>query len=219
MTTFTALIFDLDGVIIDTEPLHARAKQLAFERHGLQVPKPLYRQFRGRSDQDMAEYVVANFGRSGLSSAEVLALKHELFSTLHHEIGLVEGALEFIRQARQHFPKLALTTSATRRNQLFAFEKFGLQPYFDVVVTAEDITYTKPLPQPYLKTVEQLGLASDQCLVIEDSVNGILSAKAAGCFVAAITTSFSRDELTGAPYDYIVDSFSELASQLGFGAP
>ena len=216
MTAFAALIFDLDGVIIDTEPLHAQAKKLAFEKHALEVPEPLYRQFRGRSDQDMVEHVVAEFGSPELSSAEVLALKHELFRTLHQDIALVEGALEFIEQARRHFPKLALTTSATKKNQLFAFERFGLQPFFDVVVTAEEITHTKPHPEPYLTTVEQLGLAPASCLVIEDSVNGILSARGAGCAVAVVTTSFSRDELMNAPYDYIVDSFAELAVLLGF---
>ncbi|MBV9468590.1 MAG: HAD family phosphatase [Abitibacteriaceae bacterium] len=217
MSLFQALIFDLDGVIIDTESLHAQAKRLAFEKYALDVPELWYQQFRGRSDQDMVESVVAEFGDSALSSAEVLALKHEVFSTLHENIMPVEGAVEFIQQARQHFKQLALTTSATKQNQLFAFAKFGLQPYFDVVVTAEAITHTKPHPEPYLKTVEKLGLPAAACLVIEDSTNGILSAQGAGCAVAAITTSFSREELEAAQADYIVHSFAELASLLGFG--
>ncbi|MDB5104248.1 MAG: hypothetical protein JWP91_1937 [Fibrobacteres bacterium] len=214
MKTFRCLIFDLDGVIIDTEPKHKEAKRIAFAKHGLEVPESLYHEFRGRSDQDMAEHVVAHFGPEGLDWAEVLESKHQVFSSLEHNIELVTGVLEFIRAARDRYEKLAVATSATAKNQGYAFERFALAPYFDVVVNAQDLTHTKPHPEAYAATVAKLGIPAGDCLVIEDSKNGILSAKSAGCAVAAITTSFSRIELIDAEADYLVDGFGELAGLL-----
>ena len=209
-----ALIFDLDGVIIDTEPLHLRAKQLAFERHGVHVPAGFFDEFTGRSDRDVAEQAVGRHGDGSATAEQVVAAKHAIFAELRGEIAAVPGALEFLRAARQRFPKLALTTSATRDNQAFAFARFDLAPFFDVVVTAEDIRRTKPDPEPYQVTVERLGVAPAECLVIEDSLNGILSAKAAGCPVVGITTSFGRAELDRAAPEWIVESFAELSSRL-----
>jgi HAD superfamily hydrolase (TIGR01509 family) len=214
MRPYRALIFDLDGVIIDTEPKHKEAKRAAFSRYGLAVPETLYDAFRGRSDEDMARHVVREFGPGDLDWSEVLALKHELFYGLEHGIEPVPGALEFIRAARGRFEKLAVATSATARNQRFAFDRFGLAPYFDAVVNAGDITRAKPHPDAYLAAVAKLGLPAEACLVIEDSKNGIASGKAAGCKVAALTTSFTRGELADADADYIVDGFAELADVL-----
>ncbi|WP_165373426.1 HAD family hydrolase [Sorangium cellulosum] len=202
-------------MIIDTERLHEEAKRITFERYGLSVPERLYAAFRGRSDLDMVEHVVRELAGGALSAAEVVGRKHEVFRTLHDRIALIEGSLEFIRLSRRRFERLALATSATKENQRFAFTRFGLDPFFDVVVTAEEIARTKPHPDPYLRASAKLGLDPGACLVIEDSTNGVLSAKRAGCAVAAITTSFSREELEGANADHLVDSFSELTALLG----
>src|SRR5688500_15019719 len=81
-----ALIFDLDGVLIDTEALHQEAKKIAFARHGLQVPENLYPRFRGRSDLDMATHVAGAYGPPGLSGEDVVASKHAAFEALQDRI-------------------------------------------------------------------------------------------------------------------------------------
>ena len=98
--------------------------------------------------------------------------------------------------------------------QELAFSQFGLSNYFDVVVTGNDITHGKPHPEPYLKTAEKIGYSPLQCLVIEDSTNGIRSAKAAGCRAVGIATSFSSDTLLAAGADVVVQSFAELGKIL-----
>ncbi len=215
MREFAAIMFDLDGVIIDTEPLHARTKRMAFEQFGVRVPDNMYAEFMGRSDEDMVEGIVKQFGPPSLEWREVLARKHELFNALESEIDLIPGAAEFIASAGSHFDKLALVTSATRRNQEYALRRFGLESFFDVIVTAEDITRTKPDPEPYLAGVSRLGVAAESCLVLEDSTNGIVSANAAGCAVVAITTSFTAEELAKASPRNVVSNYDELASLLG----
>jgi beta-phosphoglucomutase len=214
MNPFAAILFDLDGVIINTEPLHARAKRIAFERYGIPVPDDMYAAFRGRSDKDMVEDVVQLLGPSSLEWTKVLAHKDEMFNALEHEIELISGAAGFIASARKHFDKLALVTSATKRNQEYALRRFELESFFDVIVTAEDITRTKPDPEPYLTAVSRLGVAAESCLVVEDSMHGVVSANAAGCAVVAITTSFTAEELAEFNPRNIVNNYDELASLL-----
>jgi len=218
VTPFQALIFDLDGVIVDTEPLHARAKLLAFERFGIRVPAGFFDEFTGRSDRDVAEQAVRRHGDGSAAPDAVVAAKHAIFAELRGEMTAVPGALDFLRRARERYAQLALTTSATRENKAFAFRRFDLGPFFDVVVTAEDLRRTKPDPEPYRLTVERLGLAPSGCLVIEDSLNGIRSAKAAGCAAAGITTSFPESELARAAPDWVVAGFDALAELLGLGS-
>ena len=215
MNKFTAIMFDLDGVIIDTEPLHARTKRMAFDQYGITAPDDFYAEFIGRSDEDMVKGVVEQFGPPSLEWRDVLARKHELFTEMASEIELIPGAPKFIATARNHFDKLALVTSATRRNQQYAMRRFGLESSFDVIVTAEDIVRTKPDPEPYLTAVSRLGLPAETCLVIEDSTHGVVSANAAGCAVVAITTSFTAEQLGDSGPQYIVSSYAELTSLLG----
>ena len=212
---FRALIFDLDGVLLDTEPLHTRAKEMAFEEFGIAPPADLYDAFRGRSDADMVGHVVAELGPPGLSVAEVLARKHALFRTLHPEIEPVPGAREFLHRARRTFSQMALTTSATPENREFALARLGLEGFFDVVVDASHTPRTKPHPEPYLQTVARLGRRPPECLVVEDSTNGVLSGRGAGCAVAAITTSFTAAELSAAGAEEVIDDYAALASWLG----
>ena len=214
MRQYKAIIFDLDGVVINTEPLHARAKRMAFEHYGVDVPEDMYAEFRGRADRDMVEGVVEQFGPPSLEWKKVLARKDELFNELEHEIELIPGVADFIALARQHFEKLAMVTSATRRNQEYALRRFGLESFFDVVVTANETTRTKPDPEPYLTALSKLAIEPELCLVVEDSTHGIAAANAAGCEVVAITTSFSSDELAKANPRHIVGSYKELTSLL-----
>jgi beta-phosphoglucomutase-like phosphatase (HAD superfamily) len=93
---------------------------------------------------------------------------------------------------------------------------FNLWPFFSTVITGQDIISGKPHPEPYLKTAEKLGVAPANALVIEDSLNGVRSGKAAGCPVIAITTSFPRELLMELQADYVVDSFAELERLLSF---
>ena len=106
--------------------------------------------------------------------------------------------------------KLGLTTSASRSTQELTFETFGFAPYFDAIVTGEDITKGKPDPEPYLTTARKLGIDAKDCIVIEDSINGVRSGHAAGCVVIAMTTTFPREALLEAGADHVIDSFSEL---------
>lgn len=209
MNQYEAIIFDLDGVIIDTESLHAKAKKAAFEHFGIDVPDTIYAEFIGRTDEDIICHVVQSLANSSLNSREVLEYKHNIFWSLRDEIQLIEGVLQFIDIASKHYTKMGVTTSATRQNQEFAFNKFNLHKWFDVVVTFEDVSKPKPDPSPYVKTTELLNINPSNCIVVEDSYQGIRSAKGAGCSVLAIASSFDIDVLQKEEPKYLVRNFSD----------
>jgi HAD superfamily hydrolase (TIGR01509 family) len=112
------------------------------------------------------------------------------------------------------YHRVGLATSATGHDFSLAARKFHLAAWFDVIVTGADTLQHKPHPEPYLKALSGLGIGADQTLVIEDSPNGIRSARAAGCSVAAITTSFGAHELTEAGAGLLAPTFEELGVAL-----
>ena len=125
-----------------------------------------------------------------LSVPQVIEYYNNLFKAMFDQISLIPGSREFIQKAHKKGFKLGLTTSALQENQQRVFEMFNLWPFFPAIITGEDIVNGKPHPEPYLKTAEKLGVAPANALVIEDSVNGVRSGRAAGYGVIAITTSF-----------------------------
>lgn len=216
MLNVTAILLDMDGIVIDSEPLHEQAQHIVFREFGLNVPDSILPSFKGMTEQDIFTRIVLDFARdhSADDVPMLVSAKDRAYRKLLGGVKLIPGVLPFILSARNRF-RLALTTSSVRADQQFAFDKFGLASYFEVVVTAEDILNPKPHPQPYIETAEQLGLDPSDCLVVEDSLNGIMSALGAGCVVVGMTTSFNRAELEDADAHFTVDTFEELAERLG----
>jgi len=151
-----------------------------------------------------------------LSVPQVIEYQNNLYKAMLDQMRLIPGSRDFIQKAYKKGFKLGLTTSALQENQQRIFEMFNLSPFFSTIITGQDIINGKPHPEPYLKTVEKLGVVPANALVIEDSVNGVRSGKAAGCRVIAITTSFPRERLIELQPDHVVDSFAELERLLGF---
>jgi HAD superfamily hydrolase (TIGR01509 family) len=212
-----ALLFDMDGVVIDSEPIHEEAQRIIFSEHGLAVPEALYPSFKGMTEQKVFEQIVSEYGSAHHDAATLVLAKEETYRRLLVDLQLVPGVLDFLELAQSRF-RMALTTSSVRENQRIAFERFDLDGYFEVVVAAEDIEHPKPHPQPYLTTADKLGVPPKACLVLEDSLHGVRSAKRAGCRIAGMTTSFEAAALKHAGADVTVDSFGELAERLGLSA-
>jgi HAD superfamily hydrolase (TIGR01509 family) len=131
------------------------------------------------------------------------------------EMKLISDAREFLEKMEKSQKYCyALTTSGRRFQQDKILAKFDLADFFKIIVAADDVSNGKPHPEPYTTTVEKLNKLPDECLVIEDSDNGILSAKAAGCQACGIMTTFDCNRLKLAGADIVVSSFSELAKIL-----
>lgn len=192
---FQACIFDFDGVIIDSEPLHARAKQATLDHFQIKYPSTLFADFKGRTDKAFFEFVTSDLAKAGATAEEMDAYKRQVYLNLFENITLVAGIQEFLPLARRTFKKMGVATSATPRDFSLAAHKYQFQHWFDVIITGEDTMQHKPDPEPYLKAMAKLAVTGTETLVIEDSPNGIQSARSADCTVAAITTAFESNEL------------------------
>jgi len=209
----TALIFDMDGVLIDSEPLHKRAKELAFEEHGIVLPESVYDSYKGRPDATMLPEILTPMGWSADKIAKFSRRKRQFYQEIEHELRAVPGAIDFVRWAATRY-KLALATSSTRRNREATLKMLGLGANFTAVVDASGHTRPKPEPEVFLVAIQELGVNAVDCWIIEDSVNGVKAARAAGSIAIAITTTFARGILVEAGAEVVVDSFAELQTIL-----
>ena len=208
-----ALIFDMDGVLIDSEPVHERSKREALQQAGITVPDSLFASYIGRSDTVMINDLAAEHGFDAERGAGILRAKHTIYESLEHTMQPIPGAVPFLHWASVRF-RLALATSATPRNREVTLENLGVSTLFEVAVDAASFKQPKPSPEVFQIALERLRLQPSACWIIEDSVNGILAARDAGCFAVGLTTSFARDRLFEAGADRVVDDFETLQAIL-----
>lgn len=203
------ILFDMDGVVIDSEKLHLRAMGLTLEQHGIKYSQSFLNDYVGRSDESFFRYVYENMDNTH-SMEELLEEKNAFFEDLLKELKYVEGFTDFIQKVKSIKLQAGLVTSSS----LFTVRKvdklLNLTSFFDIVITEEDTQKHKPNPEPYLLALENLGADHRSTLIIEDSINGILAGKAAGCRVAGLTTSFDAATLQDAGADWVINSFSDL---------
>ena len=209
MTRTQAIVFDLDGVLIDSEELHARAKRIAFEHTGILLSDVDLRSYVGRSDAVMIDEIGARYGLTDGQRLTILNEKKQIYEQEEQGIKIVPGAIEFVRWAAQHY-RLALATSATPRNRIATLNRLGIANLFEVTTDLGDVSEPKPSPEIYLTVTSRLDLQPSQCLVVEDSLTGVLSAKHAGCCVSALTRTFAAHELLGVGADFIFEDFQSL---------
>lgn len=208
-----AIIFDMDGVIVDTEPIHEKIEVEVCREFGINVPKNEWDAFRGKKIEDIFTYISRKYGNGDEPIEKMIERKIKLYlSHALQDVQLVAGVSEFLKQLKAIKKYCyALTTSGRKHPQKKILAKFNLDSYFPIMVTAEDVNNGKPHPEPYVITAQKLSKQPNKCLVIEDSDNGILSAKAAGCQACGITTTFTKEQLENAGADLVISDFAELA--------
>ena len=208
-----ALIFDVDGVVADTETLNARASVLMMRQlYDTEVQPEEYREFVGTGDERYVEGVAEKHGVSIDTEAAVERRKQNFFELLkEHPLPAMPGVMAIVQAARVSADVgLAIATSGNADKQFPVIEGTGLKlEWFDAVITGDDVTEKKPDPQIYLVTAEKLGVEPARCIVFEDAPAGVASAKAAGMTCVAVTSSVDADKLADA--DLVVDSLAEVS--------
>ena len=208
------VFFDLDGVIIDSEPIHAKAKKLTLDRYEISYPDSIFDDFIGKTDESFFRYVTEKLETKGYSLELLLQKKNDLFIELLPEMKLVDGFLPFFQTVKNREIQIALVSSTSTYTFGLIDKYFNIAHLFDLLVTEKDTVNHKPHPEPYIKALETLPASIESTIVIEDSPNGILSAKQAGCKVFALTTSFKAEDLVEA--DEIFNSYDEIAEKIIF---
>jgi beta-phosphoglucomutase len=218
----TAVIFDFDGIIVNTEPVHYRAYQEIFVPLGLGFSWEEYvSRYIGFDDREIFRRVFTANGH-GLDNVEMEQLMSRKASAFRHIAGSgmkpYPGVAELIRALSGNLP-LALCSGAVRSDISPILERLDLSIAFDAIVTADDVVVSKPDPESYRLTLRKLSSAypdreilPESCLAIEDTPAGIASAKAAGIPVLAVTNSYPAERLSDA--GFIVDSLEPVTLEV-----
>lgn len=206
-----AVIFDVDGVLVRSMERHAEAYAAAFAPYGVRIePHEVFRH-EGRGSREVAVALARERGL-GLTGAQLDALadhKQRVFASFG-PMPKYAGVDDLVERLRARNLRLAMVTGTKRVNVESHFGEWLAR--FEAIVTADDVTRTKPHPEPYAKALEKLGLAASEVVVVENAPLGIRSAKAAGVRVVAVTTTNPPDALKGA--DVVIARIGELESVL-----
>ncbi len=204
----SAVIFDMDGVIVDNMKYHKRAWEMFLKKYAPDMDVEEFSKHFGKVNKDLLKIV---FQRE-VSDEEVSRFgdgKEALYRALYAEdVAPTGGLVDFLQELRENSVKTAVASAAPKVNVDFVFEKTGLRSYFDVSTDANDVTRGKPNPEIYLKTAEKLNCPPEACLVFEDSVPGIQAGRNAGMKVIGVTTSHPADKLKDT--EFVIKDFTEI---------
>lgn len=204
----------MDGVLIDSEPIHHLAYIHHFKELEIEVDDALYNSFVGGSTKNIYKRIKDNFGLSH-SVEELVNRKRVLFSKVFDQdtsLKLMDGVLELIKELHQNGIQLIVASSSSYTNINMIFEKFNLNPYFSAKVSGEDFPESKPNPAIFNKAVELSGHQKESCIIIEDSTNGIKAANAAGVYVIGFKASDSVQNYETA--EMVISSYDELSYEI-----
>jgi beta-phosphoglucomutase len=204
----------MDGVIVDTEPVHYFAYQQHFKHLNIQVPDEMYATFTGNSTKNVYQRIKEHFQL--LHEVENLVdHKREIFNNafdLKEDLDLLPGVRELIVGLYDSGVQLVLASSSAKVTIDRIFRRFGLYQYFTHIVSGEDFPKSKPHPAIFIKAQELSGTPKQECIVIEDSTNGIKAAKAAGLYCIGYKSENSKlQDLTEA--DMVISHFNELSAE------
>ena len=196
MAEIRAFLFDMDGVIVDSNPLHRESWAEYNRRHGVETTEAMQQRMYGKRN----DMIVRDYLGQHLTDAEVFAhgaAKEKLYREMlapRLEETLVPGLVEFLERHRDM--PMAVATNAERPNVEFVLREANLEKFFPVAVDGQQVKNPKPHPDVYLRAAELLGVPPASCVVFEDSHGGVAAGLAAGMRVVGITTTYS--ELPGA---------------------
>ena len=205
------VLFDMDGVIIDSELLHKKAYYQTFEYLGLDVSEALYKTLTGSSTINAFQKLVAHFGLH--QDPEQLVLhKRRIYVDLFENdpsLHLVDGVEDLIKYLHAKGVKMVLASSSAMVNINRVFKRFELDQYFEAKISGADLERSKPYPEIFEKAAQLGQTPKAHCVVIEDSDNGVAAANAAGIFVFGYRNPLAADQ-TLAQANHVLADFEEM---------
>jgi beta-phosphoglucomutase len=208
-----AIIFDMDGVLVDSNAFHMRKWLDVFKAHGIPyTEEELPKMVLGPPNDVIFRRLLGE----DLTREQLAALGDELEANFRREIGphakAFPGVQKFIEECQRQGIVMAVASAAIAKNVSFLIAALGLGAYFRETLSVDEITHAKPDPEIYLKTAARLGVDPADCAVFEDSYVGIEAAKRAGMKCIAVATTFSADDLRRETHaDLIIPGFESIA--------
>ena len=210
--SFAGVIFDMDGVLCDSEDFMAEAAVAMFaETYGMTVHPDEFRPFRGMGEDRYLGNVAKNHGVTLNLPVDKKCAYDIFLQRIPGRLHPLPGAIEFVANCRQRGLKLAVATSADRIKLNGMLPEIELpQQLFDAIVTGSDVTHKKPNPEIFLTAAKRIGLPAAECLVVEDAASGVQAAKAAGSRCLALTTSLDAATLRGMGADWVASDLAHV---------
>jgi beta-phosphoglucomutase len=187
------VLFDMDGVLVDSEPFICKAAIMMFAELGIEASPNDFHPFVGMGENRYIGGVAEKHGLA-VDINKVKARTYEIYCTIvKNNIKALPGAKDFISRCQKKGLKLALATSADIIKMKVNLEEIGLAGNtFQAIITGEDVERKKPFPDVFIKAATSLGLDPSECLVVEDAINGVRAGKAAGCKCLAVMIHCSK---------------------------
>ena len=206
-----AVIFDMDGVLVNSEPLHKKAYYNMFKDFKLDVSESLYESFTGKSTYSICEQLCLKFNLS-ITPYELVNSKRKHFKYIFENdksFKMIDGAFELIKDYYKNNLKLVLASSASMLTINKVFEKFDLDKFFVAKISGADLKQSKPNPEIFLKAAKISGHNRKDCIVIEDSTNGIIAANSAGIFCVGYKSKNSINQNYSLA-DLVISNFNQI---------
>ncbi|MDP4210576.1 MAG: HAD-IA family hydrolase [Bacteroidota bacterium] len=178
------LIFDLDGTLADSIPVHIHCWEETCKTFNYKFPLDIMIKMTGMPTRRFAEYIKQDSGCS-LSVDDIMHMKQAHFYKLAHTIKPVEKVAQFVKENFGKIP-MSIGTGGGKRSSGLILEAIGMRDYFDVIVTADDVTRHKPEPDTFLKCAELMGIEPEACQVFEDGEKGMEAARTAGMVITDV---------------------------------
>jgi HAD superfamily hydrolase (TIGR01509 family) len=215
------VIFDMDGVIVDTEPVHRYAYYQLFDELNVSVPEEMYTSFTGFSTRNTFQFLKNQFNLQ-LEVEDLIQQKRNRFNDAFdtkEDLELLAGVENLINDLDQKGMQLIVASSASKVTIDRVFTRFNLHQYFSHIVSGEDFPQSKPHPAIFEHAANLSTAPKEKCIIIEDSTNGVKAANAAGIFCVGYKSFHSKDQDLSTA-DTIIQNFTELnantISKLGF---
>ncbi|MDB3900884.1 HAD family phosphatase [Flavobacteriaceae bacterium] len=206
-----AVIFDMDGVIVNSEPLHHLAYKKMFEEFKLDVSNSLYESFTGQSTYSICEQLCEIFDLKVDANALVLSKRKHFKIIFENDSSfeMIDGAMSLIKDYFENNLTLVLASSASMTNIERIFKKFDLNKFFKAKISGADLKESKPNPEIFIKAAQLAGFKKEECIVIEDSTSGINAAKSAQiCCVGYDSLNSKNQNYDKA--DLVINDFNEI---------
>lgn len=206
------VIFDMDGVIVDTEPVHHYAYNQHFQQLGITITPEIYASFTGNSTKNIFERLKAEFNLTD-EVQDLVATKRNLFNEAFdrkEDLFLLDGVEDLIKELYTNGMQLVLASSSAKVTINRVFNRFGLHQYFSHIVSGEDFPKSKPHPAIFEHAAFISETPIQNCIVIEDSTNGIKAAKAAGIYCVGYDSFHSKMQDYSLA-DKVITDFKELS--------